>query len=78
MICAWIGHVERGDRLVEQDQPGLERERARDADPLALAAGELVRVAVGVLRRETDALQQLAHARRRCLVAAVQLERLRR
>ena len=35
--------VERGDRLVEQDQPRLERERAGDADPLALAAGELVR-----------------------------------
>ena len=36
-------HVERGDRLVEHDQLGLERERAGDADALALAAGELVR-----------------------------------
>ena len=42
--------VERRHRLVADDQLRLQRERARDADPLALAAGELVRVAVVVLR----------------------------
>jgi hypothetical protein len=31
-------HVERGDRLVQHDQPRLERQRPRDADALALAA----------------------------------------
>ena len=39
------GHVECGDRLVADDELGVERERTRDADTLALAAGELVRVA---------------------------------
>ena len=42
-------HVERGHWLVEHEQVGVEREGARDADALALPAGELVRVAVRVL-----------------------------
>ena len=54
--------VERGDRLVEQHQPRVDRERARDADALALAAGELVREAVDVLGVQPDALEQLARA----------------
>ena len=37
--------VERGDRLVGEDQLGPERERAGDQHPLLLAAGQLVRVA---------------------------------
>src|SRR5581483_9223597 len=37
--------VERGDRLVADDQLGLDRERARNADALALAAGKFVRIA---------------------------------
>ena len=47
--------VERGDRLVGDDHLRLQRERARDADALALAARELVRVAVVVLGVEPDA-----------------------
>ena len=42
--------VERRDRLVADDQLGPQRERAGDADALALSARELVRVAVVVLR----------------------------
>ena len=42
--------VERGDRLVADDEPRLDRERAGDADPLPLAAGEFVRIALRVLR----------------------------
>ena len=38
--------VERRDRLVADDQARVERQRAGDADALALAAGEFVRVAV--------------------------------
>ncbi len=38
-------HVERGDGLVADDQLGLRGERAGDADALALAAGEFVRIA---------------------------------
>ena len=51
-------HVEGRDRLVGHDQLGLERERAGDADALALAAGELVRVAVVVLGVQPDGLEQ--------------------
>ena len=42
--------VERRHRLVEHDQLGLERQRPGDADPLALAARELVRVPRGRAR----------------------------
>src|SRR5262249_35568510 len=40
------------------DELRLQRERPGDADALALAAGELVRVTVVVLRVEADQLQQ--------------------
>ena len=43
------GDVERGDRLVGDDQLRVQRQRAGHADALALAAGELVREAVVVL-----------------------------
>ena len=36
--------VERGDRFVADDELGLDGEGARDANALALAAGELMRV----------------------------------
>ena len=42
--------VEGGHRLVGDDQLGLERERPGDADALALAAGELVRVPASAVR----------------------------
>ena len=48
----------RGD-LVADQHLGLGRERARDRDALALAAGQLVRVALRRARRERDALEQL-------------------
>ena len=59
--CAWIetSSAETGSSAIEQ--LGFQRERARDADALALAAGELVRVAVVVLGAQADALQQLLH-----------------
>ena len=55
-------HVERRDRLVADDQLGLDRERARDADALALAAGELVRIAAHVIGLQADGLEQLDDA----------------
>ena len=54
--------IEGGDRLVGDDQLRVRRQGPGDPDPLALAAGELVRVAVGVLGREPDALEQLPDA----------------
>ena len=43
-------HVERGHRLVADDEVRLEDERPGDADALPLAARELVRVAPRVVR----------------------------
>ena len=57
-------HVERADRLVEHEDLRVERERAGDADALALPAGELVRVAGRVLGAEADELEQLGDASR--------------
>ena len=53
-------HVQRRHRLVADDELRLERERARDADPLALAARELVRIALGHVLEEAHLRQQLA------------------
>ena len=53
--------IERAGRLVADEQLGLDCERARNSDALALPAGELVRIAILHLRRETDLQQQLVH-----------------
>ena len=53
------GYVEGGDRLVADDQGRLHRQRPGDADPLALAPRELVRVAAGVLGQEPDAAEEV-------------------
>ena len=50
-------HVERGDRFVADDELGLEGEGAGDADALALAAGELVRVSVRKARAQSHRVQ---------------------
>ena len=50
--------IERRDRLVADDELGVERERPGDADALALTAGELVRVAVGEGGVEAHRIQQ--------------------
>ncbi len=55
-------HVERRHRLVADDDLRLQGQRPGDADALALAAGELVRVAVDVVGVEADPLQQLLGA----------------
>ena len=47
----------------QHDQRGLDRQGAGDADALALAAGELVRVAGGVIGREADEAQQFGDPR---------------
>ena len=51
--------VERGQRLVEQQHLRLDRQRAGQRDALLLAAGELMRVAPGVLG-EADHVEQLS------------------
>ena len=59
-------HVERGERLVHQDDVGVEDQRLREADALSHAARELVRIAVAE-RAEADPLQPFV---RRCRSAS--------
>ncbi len=56
------GHVERGHGLVQHDQPGRQRERARDGDALTLAAGELVGEQLGGALRQPHQLEQVEDA----------------
>ena len=53
--------VERADRLVGDDQIGLGRQGSGDPDPLALATGELVRIAPERSVRQSDGVEQLPH-----------------
>src|SRR5208282_1012948 len=55
--------IERAERLVEQQDFGFDGERARESDALALAAGELRRVAIGK-KVELHEFQQFMHAPR--------------
>ena len=52
--------VERRGRLVGDEQVGVAGQGPGDRDALALAAGQLVRVPVGVLGAQPDLAQQLA------------------
>src|SRR4051794_1954931 len=53
--------VERAERLVEQQDAGLARERSGEGNALALAARELARVALAEAR-QLDELEQLIDA----------------
>ena len=55
------GHVEGGHGLVENEQLGVEGQRAGDADALALAARELVGIAVHVLGVQAHERHELLH-----------------
>ena len=70
--------VEGGDRLVEDDQPRVGRQRAGDGDALALAPAELVRKERGDVGRHADEVQDLVDARRdrRAREVGVDLQRL--
>ena len=72
------GHVERRHGLVEHQELRVERQRAGNADALPLAARELVREAVRMLRAQADRSQQALHLAATLLAAveAVDTERL--
>ena len=80
MICAWIETSSADTGSSQTMKLRLDGQRARDADALALAARELVRIAVRVARQEPDVAQQLAaRARRRSRAVrhdAVDVQRL--
>ena len=56
--------VERGERLVEQQHLGIDREAARERDALLLAAGELARHALARTRVICTSAEHLGDARR--------------
>ncbi len=62
-ILAQAG-VERPERLVQEQHPGPQHERARERDALLLAAGELVRLSP----LEAGELHELEHLRHRALL----------
>ena len=51
--------VQCRDRLVGDDDAGIDRKGSRNTNPLALTAGELVRIPIDVVRVEPDDLEQL-------------------
>ena len=51
-------YIECGDRLVGNDQRRIERQCARNADPLALAARKRMREAVHISDRQLDEVEQ--------------------
>ena len=56
------GNIQRGDRLVADDELRLYRQCAGDADTLTLTAGQLMRETVGKLLIQTDLAQQVGDA----------------
>ena len=72
------GHVQRGDGLVADDELGIDRQCAGDADALALATGKLVGVAGGVLAVQADVAHQLQNALLTLLLAGVELVHVQR
>src|SRR5437867_2403603 len=54
-------HIERCDRLIANQELGLDRQGARDADPRPLATGKLVRKAPHQGRVEPNPVQLQAH-----------------
>jgi hypothetical protein len=67
--------VDRAERLVHQQHRRIGGERTCDTDALLLAAGELVRVALGGVRRKPDRLQQLGRAGPGALASVAQQQR---
>src|SRR6202166_329145 len=55
-------YIQRRHRLIADDQFGFDRERPRDTDALALAAGEFVRMAADMIRLQADGLEQIHDA----------------
>ena len=79
MTCAWIDTSSAETGSSPMMSFGIERQRAGDADALALAAGELVRVVVHLRPAQADAVEQLpppARAAPSCAAMPCTLQRL--
>ena len=56
------GDIERRNRFIADDQPGVDDQRARNADTLALPARKLVRVAVDEVGQQAHTVHHRLHA----------------
>ena len=56
-------HIERSDRLIEDEQSRLEREGSGNRHALTFAAGEFPRIPCGIRRRQPHLIQQPLHGR---------------
>ena len=59
MIWAWMETSRAETGSSHDDELGIQGQGPGDADPLALPAGELVRVAVALFRSQADFFQQV-------------------
>ena len=64
------GHIQSGNRLVADNQLGLQRKCTGNADTLTLTAGELMRIAVNVLGVQSDNVEKLADTLNALLLGA--------
>ena len=64
------GHIQSGNRLVADNQLGLQRKCAGNADTLTLTAGELMRITVDVLGVQSNDVEKLADALNALLLGA--------
>ena len=67
------GYVQRGDRLVADDELGLHRQRPGNADALPLAAGKFVGVATGMVAVQPHQIQQMSDLFIPLLFAGIQM-----
>ena len=67
-------NIERRGRLVADDELGFGGQRARDRDPLPLAAGKFMRIFPAVVGVQADQAQQFADARLDVALALDQVE----
>ena len=56
--------IQCGNRFIQNQQLRIQCDRPRDTDPLPLAAGKLVRIALQEITRHTGSLHQIKHALR--------------
>lgn len=72
MICGLNTDIQRGYRLVEHDEIGVDGKRTGDADALTAASVELMRICVDQTVRETDDIHQLFNTGfQLCLVSLI-------
>ena len=67
------GHIQSRYRLIRYDKFRLDRQRPGYADALTLTTGKLMRIPVGLLRAESNTLQQMDRLLLRLRLAAAQL-----